>query len=119
MEQAAGYLNQTIAFGLAEPSTFATTMLGDVYRNLSKELMASERPKELDALALEQYDILLEEQALPFEDQAIEFYELNLQWIAEGIYTPGIATSLDRLREIMPARYDKPERVPSYVEAID
>jgi len=119
MEQAAGYLNQTIDFGLAEPSTYATTMLGDIYRNLSQALMKSARPKELDALALEQYEILLEEQALPFEDQAIEFYELNLKWIAEGIYTPGIAASLERLRAIMPARYDKPEQVPSYVEAIE
>ncbi|WP_210396044.1 tetratricopeptide repeat protein [Motiliproteus sediminis] len=119
MEEAAGYLNRTIEFGLAEPSTFATVMLGDLYRNLSKDLMASERPRELDELALEQYEILLEEQALPFEDQAIEFYELNLKWIAEGIYTPGIATALERLRGIMPARYDKPERVPTYVESID
>ncbi|HEY5718238.1 MAG TPA: tetratricopeptide repeat protein, partial [Motiliproteus sp.] len=119
MEQAAGYLNQTINFGLAEPSTFATTMLGDIYRNLSQALMQSARPKELDELALEQYEILLEEQALPFEDQAIEFYELNLKWISEGIYTPGIATSLERLRTVMPARYDKPEQVPSYVEAIE
>ena len=40
--------------------------------------MASERPKTLKGDALEQYNLLLEEQVFPFEEQAIQIHELNV-----------------------------------------
>ena len=42
--------------------------------------------KNLDAIELEQYEILLEDQAFPFEAKAIEFYETNLGRIKDGAY---------------------------------
>jgi hypothetical protein len=36
--------------------------------------MASERPKSLKGEELEQYDLLLEEQATPFEEQSIKLH---------------------------------------------
>ena len=39
--------------------------------------MDSERPKELSKVELEQYNVLLEEQAFPFEEKAIELHEVN------------------------------------------
>jgi TolA-binding protein len=45
-------------YGVAEVTTAATFRLGEVYQQFSKDLMESERPKDLDEAALEQYDLL-------------------------------------------------------------
>ncbi len=119
MENAIGFLSKTAEFGLAEHSTRATNLIGHLYRQLAKSLMTSDRPPELDDLQREQYDILLEEQALPFEDQAIELYELNVGRIKDDIYTPAIGDSLEQLRSMMPSRYNKPEKIPGYAESIE
>ena len=62
---------------VAEVTTAATYEMGELYRRLGADLMKSERPANLDADALEQYDILLEEQAFPFEEKAVEVHSLN------------------------------------------
>tara|TARA_R110002167_G_scaffold30636_2_gene101203 strand:+ start:4570 stop:9018 length:4449 start_codon:yes stop_codon:yes gene_type:complete len=119
MQTTVRYLTQTSNFGLSAQSTEATALTGQLYLQFAQALMSSERPKQLDDLALEQYAILLEEQALPFEDQAIDLHEINVSRIAQEIYTPGIALSLDLLRQIMPARYAKDELVPEYTDAME
>ncbi|MCS6946781.1 MAG: tetratricopeptide repeat protein, partial [Steroidobacteraceae bacterium] len=71
--------------------------------------LASERPKKLDKDALEQYDLLLEEQAFPFEEQAIELHEANAARAREGWYDAGVRASFAALAELKPARYAKSE----------
>ena len=58
-------------------TTAANYEIAELYHALSKDLYASERPAELNTDELEQYDILLEEQAFPFEEEAIELHEKN------------------------------------------
>ncbi|MFT6917186.1 MAG: tetratricopeptide (TPR) repeat protein [Motiliproteus sp.] len=118
METSIRYLAQTRDFGLAPQSTEATALTGQLYQQFAQALLVSQRPKGLEGLALEQYSILLEEQALPFEDQAISLHELNVSRIVQDIYTPGIASSLDALRQLMPARYARDEQVPEYSDAL-
>ena len=47
-------------YGVAEVTTAATFRLGEVYEQFSVDLMASDRPSDLAADSLEQYEILLE-----------------------------------------------------------
>ena len=63
------------------------------------DLMTSERPKGLDADASEQYDVLLEEQAFPFEEKAIELHETNAQRTGDGVYDEWVQRSFDVLAE--------------------
>ncbi|MEH6473228.1 MAG: tetratricopeptide repeat protein [Halopseudomonas sp.] len=118
MEASIRYLTQTSDFGLSIQSTEATALIGQLYQQFAESLMSSQRPKKLNELELEQYEILLEEQALPFEDKSISLHEINVSRIAQEIYTPGIEISLSELRQMMPARYAKDERVPEYSDAI-
>ncbi|WP_207062808.1 tetratricopeptide repeat protein [Motiliproteus sp. SC1-56] len=118
MERSIEALTRTTDYGLAEHATQATALIGEIYIELARSLMNSERPRELDELALEQYDILLEEEAIPFEEKAITLHELNLDRIQEGIFTPAMAESLERLRELMPSRYDKTEVIDDVVAEI-
>ena len=63
---------------------------------------------------LEQYEILLEEQAFPFEEKAIELYEVNVPRAANGLYDQAVKDSYRRLAELMPGTYAKSERSENY-----
>ena len=112
MEKSIKHLTKTNSFGLSLQSTEATLLLGKLYQEFAKSLMASQRPTTLNKLQLEQYDILLQDEALPFEDKAIELHEINVSRIKEEIYTDSIARSLDELKRLLPGRYNKPELAP-------
>jgi hypothetical protein len=80
--------------------------------------MASERPKGLDADAKEQYDVLLEEQAFPFEEKAIELHETNARRTGDGVYDEWVQRSFDVLAKLKPARYAKAEKSEDYVPTL-
>jgi len=96
-------------YQVGEVSAAATYYLAEIYANFSAALVASERPEELSALELEEYELMIEEQAYPFEEKAIATHESNLELLGMGIYNTWIDKSLERLARFIPARYDKPE----------
>lgn len=98
------------AYGVQEFGTRATYRLGEVYRQLSEQLLASPRPQGLDDMALEQYDILLEEQAWPFEEKAVAIHEANARRAWDGLFDEWIDQSFTALAELMPARWGKREQ---------
>jgi cellulose synthase operon protein C len=67
--------------------------------------MQSERPKTLKATEREQYDVLLEEQAFPFEEKAITLHEANARRAAEGLNDDWTLRSLQALAQLVPARW--------------
>jgi hypothetical protein len=52
---------------------------------------------------------LLEEQAFPFEEKAIQAHELNLQRVKQGLWNEPIKRSVRALAELSPAKYGKQE----------
>jgi tetratricopeptide (TPR) repeat protein len=97
-------------YGVADVTTAVTYHIASVYLDFGKALMSSERPKKLKKLELEQYNVLLEEQAFPFEEKATEMHALNARRAASGIYDQWVKSSFDALRELQPVRYGKVER---------
>jgi len=118
MEDVLKVYGDAAAYGVAEVTTAATFRLGEVYQKFSADLMASERPGGLDELAMEQYDLLLEEQTFPFEEKAIELYETNAARTADGVWDEWVEKSFVELASLMPARYAKVERSENVVTAI-
>jgi hypothetical protein len=106
------------AYEVAEFTTASTFEIADLYSALSKSIMASDRPKNLSELEMEQYDILLEEQAFPFEEQAIELHEINMRRAWNGTYDDWVQKSFAELIRLMPGRFNKPEKEMSYAQAI-
>ena len=105
-------------YGVADVTTAATYRTAVVYRDFGKALMASERPKKLSKVELEQYNVLLEEQAYPFEEKATELHEINARRAASGVYDQWVKSSFDALRELRPVRYGKNEKSEGVVDAI-
>jgi len=118
MESALSAFGRAVDYGVADVTTAATFEIAELYHRLSRDLMESERPADLSALELDQYEILLEEQAFPFEEQAIELHELNAARTSEGIYDEFVRKSLAALAELLPVRYAKSELGESYVAAL-
>ena len=118
MEKVLTAYGKALDYAVAEVTTAATFGMGELYRQLGADLMTSERPKGLDAEAKEQYDVLLEEQAFPFEEKAIELHETNVQRTGDGVYDEWVQRSFDVLAKLKPARYAKAEKSEDYVPTL-
>ena len=105
-------------YGVADVTTAATYHIAVVYQDFGKALMASQRPKKLSKLELEQYNVMLEEQAYPFEEKSMELHEVNAKRASEGIYDQWVKSSFTALKELRPVRYGKAERGEVVIDAI-
>lgn len=111
LTQAVEAHNRVLSYKVREYATVANHQLGALYRQLANDLMASQRPSNLNALELEQYELLLEEQAYPFEEQAMQVYEVNAKRSWDGVYDEWVKASFAELSALMPNRYRKTEKV--------
>lgn len=96
----------------------ATHQIGSIYRTLARDILKSERPAGLSELELEQYNILLEEQAYPFEEQAMDIYRINIQKVAQGQYDKWIEQTYEVLAEMNPTEFKRDLKVTPYVETM-
>ena len=93
--------------GALDVTTQATFQTGALYQDFGAALMKSQRPKKLNKAELEQYNVMLEEQAFPFEEKAIELFETNARRTAAGVYDEWVRRSLAELARLKPVRYAK------------
>jgi len=103
-------------YAIEDTTTWALFNIGEAYREFSRALLNSPRPRNLKGMELEQYEVLLEEQAYPFEEKALGFYKENLDNVKSGIYNQWIKNSLQKLAVMVPARYNKKEKQEAYFD---
>ena len=118
METALKAYTQAADYQVAEVTTAATFESAELYRQLGKDLMSSERPKGLSKDEMEQYDVLLEEQAFPFEEKAIQLHEVNTARAKDGTYDEWVQKSFAALAQLNPGRYAKVEISEQQVDSI-
>lgn len=107
MQDAISLFGQASSYNIAEVTTEATYSIANIYQVFARSLLDSERPKNLAGDELEQYNILIEDQVFPFEEKAIEFYEINMARTADGIQSPWIQKSYTELQALFPSRYGR------------
>jgi cellulose synthase operon protein C len=118
LESAMNGYRDAAAYNVAEVTTQANFEMAELYRQLASDLLASEKPRKLSADELEQYDLLLEEQATPFEEQAIKMHEANTVHARDGIYDDGVRASYAALAKLLPGRYGKTEAVGTWTNSL-
>ena len=79
MEEALKAYAAAANYGVADITTAATYHTAALYQDFGKAMLTSQRPKKLSKAELEQYNVMLEEQAFPFEEKAMELHEVNVQ----------------------------------------
>ncbi|HEV3286999.1 MAG TPA: tetratricopeptide repeat protein, partial [Steroidobacteraceae bacterium] len=119
LETAMDGYKRAAEYQVAEVTTAATYEMAELYRTLAKDLMASERPKNLKGDELDEYNALLEEQVYPFEEQAIKAHELNAARAQQGVYDESVRKSFQALAELKPARYGKTEMTQDVVASLE
>ncbi|MCQ3828440.1 tetratricopeptide repeat protein [Microbulbifer elongatus] len=118
MKAATAAFSDLIDYQVADVTAAATYYLGEIYLHFSRALKDSERPTNLSALELEEYELALEEQIYPFEERAISVHEKNIDLMAAGIYNNWVAKSIGQLAGLVPARYERPEDAGNIVMTI-
>ncbi len=119
MDDALTSLSALVDYKVGEVTAAATYYMAEIYGDFSRSLLASERPTDLAAAELADYEGVLEEEAYPFEEKSIRVHEKNLELMASGVYNPWIEKSLDRLAVLMPGRYAKPEESSGPLASLD
>jgi len=118
MKKAIAAYTKLVDYGVGEATAAATYHIAEIYYEFSRALKNSERPKNLNALEKEQYELALEEQIYPFEEKAITIHKKNLELLSRGVFNKWIDKSLDKLAGLLPARFGKPEESLAYVKQI-
>ncbi len=116
MDEALAAYEKVDAYEVEVFSTQATHRMAQIYQQLAGALLDSPRPANLSELELEQYNLLLEEQAYPFEETAIELYVVNVERAWAGSGNDWITRSYAELAQLLPARFAKPELVPGHLD---
>jgi tetratricopeptide (TPR) repeat protein len=119
MDAALAAFEALVEYEVGEVTAAATFYMAEVYFDFSRSLAESERPAGLAAAELQDYELVLEEEAFPFEEKAIAVHEKNLELMAAGVYNRWIEKSLGRLAELMPGRYAKFEASSGFIDSID
>lgn len=108
-----------LKYEVGDVTSASTYYIAELYFNFNRALVESERPDDLSALELEQYELAIEEQAYPFEEKAIQIHEKNLELLTLGIYSTWIENSLGKLAKLVPARYAKFEESSGFIASIE
>lgn len=107
LERAQNYLLDAESFAGEAVATEVLFRRAELYRVLAADLMESEVPSELNELETMQYQMLLEEEAYPLEERAMELHARNHQKIKEHGYDKWIGQSLEALATMHPGRYSR------------
>lgn len=116
MQQVVKSYDNAMKYRVAEITTSATYYIAEIYNDFAAALLKSQRPKKLNPDELDQYNALLEEQAFPFEEKAIDIHAANAERVKDNIYDDWVKLSISALSKLNPVRYAKTEQREPYVE---
>jgi tetratricopeptide (TPR) repeat protein len=119
MDAAMGAFENLVGYQVADVTAAATFYIAEISRDFGMAILDSERPSGLSDAEKVDYELILEEEAFPFEEQAIALHEENFELLTAGIYNPWVQKSLDKLAVLMPGRYAKNEISGGFVGSID
>ena len=119
MDESLKTFEDLVPYEVAEVTAAATYYIAEIYLNFSASLMNSEPPGGLTDAEKMDYEMVIEEEAFPFEERAISVHEANFELLVGGVYNPWVQKSLDKLTNLMPGRYAKNEISGGYLGSID
>ena len=79
MDDALAALESLVDYEVGEVTAAATFYIAEIYMGFSESLVTSERPTDLGPAELQDYELMIEEEAFPFEERSIEVHEKNLE----------------------------------------
>ncbi len=112
-------MSRLLEYEIADVTAAATYYMAETYFDFSRSLVESERPANLDAAELKEFELDLDKEASPFKEKATDVHEKNMELLHAGVFNEWTEKSLRRLTEMMPDRYAKSEMSSGFLSAID
>jgi len=109
MDAATKAFGGLVDYQVGEVTAAATFYMAEIYANFSQALRDSERPADLGADSLKDYEQQLAAAAHPLEEKAIAVHEKNLELMRRGLNNAWTQKSLDRLGALKPDTYARAE----------
>ena len=119
MDETLAAFEALVDYEVGAVTAAATYYIAEIYFNFSESLLNSERPADMTPQELGAYEMVLEEEAFPFEDQAIQVHEQNFELLGAGLYNDWISKSMAKLAYLMPGRFAKAELPSEFLGSID
>jgi tetratricopeptide (TPR) repeat protein len=119
MDETVAAFGRLVDYEVGDVTAAATYYMAEAYRGFGRALMESERPAGMQDAEREEYELAIEDEALPFEERAIEVHEKNMELMRSGVFNAWIDKSLGELAELMPARYAKGEISSGFLGSIE
>lgn len=116
--KASGYYQNAAEYGILEFVTMSSFKIAGLYQTFAKDLRAAPAPGGLSSEELGVYAEIIEEQARPFEQLAMELHQANIERAWDGEYNEWIQQSFGQMKVLSPARFDKTELIVSYGDEI-
>jgi outer membrane protein assembly factor BamD (BamD/ComL family) len=108
-----------VDYQVGEVTAAATFYMAEIYTNFSQALGDSERPADLGADAVKDYERQLAAAAQPLQDKAIAVHEKNLELMRRGLNNAWTQKSLDRLAALKPDTYARAEISSGYLGSLE
>ena len=119
MDTATKAFARLLDYQVGEVTAAATFYMAEIYANFSQALRESERPADLGADALKDYEQQLASAAQPLEDKALGVHEKNLELMRRGLNNAWTQKSLERLAALKPDAYARTEISSGFLESLE
>jgi len=96
----------------ADVITASNYFIGRALELFKEDILSSPRPGDLSGAELEEYDLLLQEMAFPFEEKALQAYKVNiLRSVKLELLDTWIERSFERMADMAPWSYLRNESI--------
>lgn len=100
--------SQIIKYKVPELQPEIYFQMGGTLENFKDSLINAEKPGDMTAQELEEYNFLLEEKSYPYEEQAVKAYEKSLQASRKHkVWNEWASKSIKKLADLRPALYKR------------
>ncbi|RDH84529.1 MAG: hypothetical protein DIZ80_03380 [endosymbiont of Galathealinum brachiosum] len=110
MNEALKYYKRAASYRVPEVLSISTYRMAEIYQDMVLSISNSEKPVSLDTTDLENYEVMLEGKAKPFNEKTIQYHELNFSRLNDGRNDVWAWKSFERLKALLPERYNKEEK---------
>lgn len=118
LQRASERYESAAEYGFFEFVTMSSYKIGKLYQTFANELRAVPPPESLSADDQQVYKSIIEEQAEPFDQLAVDLYQANIEKAWGGEFNEWIANSFEGMQTLNPTRYSKRELIVSYGDGI-
>ncbi|MCP5325562.1 MAG: tetratricopeptide repeat protein [Oceanospirillaceae bacterium] len=118
LQDAVSRYQMAAEYGILEFSSQSSFKIAKLYSDFANELLAVKTPAGLGADDQAMFRTVIEEQATPMRELAVNIHSGNIELAWAGHFNQWIDNSFKALAELSPARFDKPELQVRYGDEI-